>query len=212
MPHHGSSLGEPESNGFWKSKPGYKPVLLLIAFSLFGLVVITPPPRSTVALVGKENPSGYQLPSGTQSIADAVNRKLRPETYKKRAAKDGIGILVVAVGVASLGPIMIPMAELAKVHAWKVGLACAFSSSFANALIVGTPNNAITYGMGRDPETGQRLLEVYNFVKYGVPITILAWSSGSGRSSATGGSYPGPNQRSTKPFWRRCRRPDRSAV
>jgi sodium-dependent dicarboxylate transporter 2/3/5 len=77
--------------------------------------------------------------------------------------------------VAALGPIVLPMAELANVHIWKLGLACAFSSSFANFLVVGTPNNAIAFGMGRDPETGERLLDVFDFVKYGLPITILAW-------------------------------------
>ncbi|MBW1919435.1 MAG: anion permease [Deltaproteobacteria bacterium] len=77
--------------------------------------------------------------------------------------------------VAALGPIVLPMATLANVHIWKVGLACAFSSSFANFLVVGTPNNAIAFAMGRDPETGERLLDVYDFVKYGLPVTILAW-------------------------------------
>jgi sodium-dependent dicarboxylate transporter 2/3/5 len=77
--------------------------------------------------------------------------------------------------VASLGPIFLPMAELADVHIWKIGLACAFSSSFANFLVVGTPNNAIAYGMGRDPETGEKLLDVMDFVKYGLPVTIMAW-------------------------------------
>jgi len=77
--------------------------------------------------------------------------------------------------VASLGPIFLPMAELANVHMWKIGLACAFSSSFANFLVVGTPNNAIAYGMGRDPETGEKLLDVMDFVKYGLPVTIMAW-------------------------------------
>ncbi|PKN61305.1 MAG: histidine kinase [Deltaproteobacteria bacterium HGW-Deltaproteobacteria-15] len=77
--------------------------------------------------------------------------------------------------VASLGPIFLPMADLANVHVWKIGLACAFSSSFANFLVVGTPNNAIAYGMGRDPETGEKLLDVMDFMKYGLPITILAW-------------------------------------
>ncbi len=77
--------------------------------------------------------------------------------------------------VAALGPIVLPMATLANVHVWKVGLATAFSSSFANFLVVGTPNNAIAFGMGRDPETGERLLDVMDFVKYGLPVTILAW-------------------------------------
>jgi len=77
--------------------------------------------------------------------------------------------------VAALGPIVLPMATLANVHVWKVGLVTAFSSSFANFLVVGTPNNAIAFGMGRDPETGERLLDVMDFVKYGLPVTILAW-------------------------------------
>lgn len=77
--------------------------------------------------------------------------------------------------VAALGPIVLPMATLADVSVWKIGLACAFSSSFANFLVVGTPNNAIAFGMGKDPETGERLLSVFDFVKFGLPITILAW-------------------------------------
>ena len=77
--------------------------------------------------------------------------------------------------VAALGPIVLPMATLAGVSVWKVGLICSFSSSFANFLVVGTPNNAIVFGMGRDPETGERLLDVMDFVKFGIPLTILAW-------------------------------------
>ncbi len=77
--------------------------------------------------------------------------------------------------VAALGPIVLPMATLANVSVWKVGLITSFSSSFANFLVVGTPNNAICFGMGRDPETGERLLDVMDFVKYGVPVTLLAW-------------------------------------
>ena len=77
--------------------------------------------------------------------------------------------------VAALGPVVLPMATLANVSVWKVGLITSFSSSFANFLVVGTPNNAICFGMGRDPETGERLLDVMDFIKYGIPVTILAW-------------------------------------
>jgi solute carrier family 13 (sodium-dependent dicarboxylate transporter), member 2/3/5 len=77
--------------------------------------------------------------------------------------------------VAALGPIVLPMATLAHVHVWKVGLITSFSSSFANFLVVGTPNNAIAFGMGKDPETGERLLDVMDFVKFGLPVTILGW-------------------------------------
>ncbi|MFZ0614250.1 MAG: SLC13 family permease [Desulfobacterales bacterium] len=77
--------------------------------------------------------------------------------------------------VAALGPVVLPMATLADVNVWKVGLVTAFSSSFANFLVVGTPNNAIAFGMGRDLDTGERLLDVMDFVKFGLPVTILAW-------------------------------------
>jgi sodium-dependent dicarboxylate transporter 2/3/5 len=77
--------------------------------------------------------------------------------------------------VAALGPIVLPMATLAQVSVWKVGLITSFSSSFANFLVVGTPNNAICFGMGKDPETGERLLDVMDYVKYGLPVTLLAW-------------------------------------
>jgi sodium-dependent dicarboxylate transporter 2/3/5 len=78
--------------------------------------------------------------------------------------------------VAALGPIVLPMATIAQVHPWKVGLACAFASSFANALVVGTPNNAIAFTMCRDPETGERLMEVTDFIKYGVGVCFIAWA------------------------------------
>jgi len=77
--------------------------------------------------------------------------------------------------VAALGPIVLPMATLANVSVWKVGLITSFSSSFANFLVVGTPNNAICFGMGKDPETGERLLDVMDFVKFGLPVTLIAW-------------------------------------
>jgi sodium-dependent dicarboxylate transporter 2/3/5 len=54
-----------------------------------------------------------------------------------------------------------------------MGLMVSFASSFANILVVGTPNNAIVFAMSKDPETGKRLLTVFDFIKYGLPITIL---------------------------------------
>jgi sodium-dependent dicarboxylate transporter 2/3/5 len=67
------------------------------------------------------------------------------------------------------------MAGLANIHLWKVGLACSFSSSFANAMIVGTPNNAIAYVGAVDPKSGERLLRLSDFLVYGIPITLLSW-------------------------------------
>ena len=75
--------------------------------------------------------------------------------------------------VGALGPIALPMAELGNVSLWKIGLMLSFASSLANVLVVGTPNNAIVFAMAKDPETGKRLLSVFDFVKYGLPLTLL---------------------------------------
>ena len=75
--------------------------------------------------------------------------------------------------VAALGPITLPMAELGNVSIWKMGLMVSFASSLANVLVVGTPNNALAFAMAKDPETGKRLLSVFDFIKYGLPLTIL---------------------------------------
>jgi sodium-dependent dicarboxylate transporter 2/3/5 len=76
--------------------------------------------------------------------------------------------------VAAIGPVVLSMAKVAGVHLWQLGLVCAFASSFANVLIVGTPNNAIAYAAGVDPQTGERLLTLRDFVLYGVPVTAIA--------------------------------------
>jgi len=75
--------------------------------------------------------------------------------------------------VGVLGPLVLPMAELADVSVWKIGLAVSFASSLANVLVVGTPNNAIVFAMSKDPDTGKKLLSVFDFVKYGLPLTLL---------------------------------------
>jgi len=75
--------------------------------------------------------------------------------------------------VGALGPIVLPMAQLGDVSIWKLGLMVSFASSLANVLVVGTPNNAIVFAMAKDPETGKRLLSVFDFIKYGLPLTIL---------------------------------------
>lgn len=76
--------------------------------------------------------------------------------------------------VGAIGPVILPMAQIGGVHLWKVGLACSFSSSYAHAMIVGTVNNAIAYGMARDPDTGEHLLSVFDFIKYGIPAIFIS--------------------------------------
>jgi sodium-dependent dicarboxylate transporter 2/3/5 len=76
---------------------------------------------------------------------------------------------------ALLGPIVIPMGIMTGVQGepWAVGLAVAFATSFAHFLIVGTPNNAIVYGLGIYPDTGEKMLHPMDFVKYGFVLWIL---------------------------------------
>jgi len=76
--------------------------------------------------------------------------------------------------VGAVGPVVLPMAAIGGVHLWKVGLACSFSSSFAHAMIVGTVNNAIAYTMARDPETGEPLITVWDFLRIGAPFVIIS--------------------------------------
>jgi sodium-dependent dicarboxylate transporter 2/3/5 len=77
---------------------------------------------------------------------------------------------------ALLGPIVIPMGIMSG-HAaepWACGLAVAFATSFAHFLIVGTPNNAIVYGLGIFPDSGERAIQPIDFVKYGFVLWLLS--------------------------------------
>ena len=77
---------------------------------------------------------------------------------------------------ALLGPIVIPMGIMTGVtgEPWAVGLAVAFATSFAHFLIVGTPNNAIVYGLGLYPDTGERAIHPLDFLKYGFLLFIIS--------------------------------------
>ena len=77
---------------------------------------------------------------------------------------------------ALLGPIAIPMGIMSGVpgEPWAIGLATAFATSFAHFLIVGTPNNAIVYGLGLYPDTGKRMISPIDFVKYGFLLWLIS--------------------------------------
>ncbi len=77
---------------------------------------------------------------------------------------------------ALLGPIVIPMGIMTGVEGepWATGLGVAFATSFAHFLIVGTPNNAIVYGLGIYPDSGERMIHPMDFLKYGFLLWILS--------------------------------------
>jgi sodium-dependent dicarboxylate transporter 2/3/5 len=77
--------------------------------------------------------------------------------------------------VSAIGPVAVPMAQISGTHPWMVGFAAAFASSFANLLIIGTPNNAIAYSLAKDPQTGEQLVTLGDFLKHGIVISILAF-------------------------------------
>jgi len=77
--------------------------------------------------------------------------------------------------VAAVGPITVPMATLSHSSALAVGLATAFASSFAHMFIIGTPNNAIVYSMARDPETGEQLVTMRDFLIHGSVVLVLSF-------------------------------------
>ncbi|MDH4042959.1 MAG: SLC13 family permease [Gemmatimonadota bacterium] len=77
--------------------------------------------------------------------------------------------------VAAIGPVTVPMATVAGTHPWMVGLTTAFASSFAHMLIIGTPSNALAYAMAKDPETGEQLVTLGDFMKHGFVVLLLSF-------------------------------------
>jgi len=77
--------------------------------------------------------------------------------------------------VAVIGPITLPMHAMAGLDIWKVGLATAFSSSFAHCVLIGRPGLVIAYTLGRDPVTGERLLNLGQLFKYGFGLVLISW-------------------------------------
>ncbi len=82
MSHH-AGVDATHKSSFWASKPGYKPILLLSAAIVFTILVIIPPPRSMIDLVGKKNPAGYKVSGGCSTITDTMNKTLDPKAYSR---------------------------------------------------------------------------------------------------------------------------------
>jgi len=78
--------------------------------------------------------------------------------------------------VAAIGPVTVPMATVAGVHPWMVGLSTAFASSFAHMLIIGTPSNALAYAMAKDPNTGEQLVTLGDFFKHGFFVLLISFA------------------------------------
>jgi len=78
--------------------------------------------------------------------------------------------------VAAIGPVTVPMATVAGVHPWMIGLATAFASSFAHMLVIGTPSNALAYAMAKDPNTGEQLVTLGDFFKHGFFILLISFA------------------------------------
>jgi len=85
---HNVAVDTNHQSGFWASKPGYKPILLLIAALVFVGVVIVPPPQSMIDLVSKVSPAGYKLGRDCNTIADTMNQKLHPKSFPTRRSSD----------------------------------------------------------------------------------------------------------------------------
>ena len=77
--------------------------------------------------------------------------------------------------VAAIGPVTVPMATVAGVHPWMVGLSTAFASSFAHMLIIGTPSNALAYAMAKDPSTGEQLVTLGDFFRHGFFVLLISF-------------------------------------
>jgi solute carrier family 13 (sodium-dependent dicarboxylate transporter), member 2/3/5 len=81
-----------------------------------------------------------------------------------------------AATVALIGPIVVPMGVMTGVagEPWATGLAVAFASSYAHFLVVGSPTNALTYGLGVYQDSDKRVIRTTDFIKYGFLLWVLS--------------------------------------
>ncbi|OQY50180.1 MAG: hypothetical protein B6230_06800 [Desulfobacteraceae bacterium 4572_89] len=107
---------------WWKNKPGYKPMILLLGLAIFICMVLTPIPKSLMNLVNEKAPPGYKLSKGCQTIIQTVNKKMSPKAYAayQEAVKSGEPVpaevretLLSAEKVAKMAKIMVAILLIA---------------------------------------------------------------------------------------------------
>jgi sodium-dependent dicarboxylate transporter 2/3/5 len=116
-----------------------------------------------------------------KSFLGALERVSMDQGYGLWVGMSGFSGLVTnfmsdAATVALIGPIVIPMGIMTGMagEPWATGLGVAFASSYAHFLVVGSPTNALTYGLGVYPDSGERVIHTIDFVKYGFLLWILS--------------------------------------
>jgi len=82
MSHNTTADSALDTTWTWKNRPGYKPILMLIATIVLIAIVLLPPPQNMIDMVSRVNPPGYNLEADCKTITDTVNRKLRPSAFK----------------------------------------------------------------------------------------------------------------------------------
>lgn len=164
------------------------PVLLgLVGLAVFRIVTwgdISKIPWDVVALYGSATAIGVGLSSTGAGLWLAASLlELLPPWLSEGEGLCMAASLITAVltnimsdgaTVSAVGPITVPMASVSGTHPWMAGFATAFASSFANVLIIGTPNNALVFALARDPKTGEQLLRLSDFLRHGLVVTVLA--------------------------------------
>lgn len=162
-------------------------ILCLVLLNVLGVLRwkdINQIPWDVVALYAAASAMGYGLASSgaalwlANSFMSVLPDSLKSGTGLCISTSFATGILTNFMSdgatVAAVGPITVPMATLSGTSPVMVGLATAFSSSFAHMLIIGTPNNAIVYSLAKDPETGEQLITLKDFFIHGSAVFVLS--------------------------------------
>jgi len=131
----------------------------------------------TLGVLLKESGGALWL---AKSFLEALSNVGMSEGYPLWVGMSGFSGLVTnfmsaAATVALTVPILIPMGIMTGVagEPWAIGLAVAFASSYAHFLVVGSPTNALVYGLGIYPDTHKRIIHPADFIKYGLLLWVL---------------------------------------